>query len=310
MLAWTVEPDAPGRLTLRDVADPEPLPHETLVRVDAFAPNPGDVAALDTVPPGTIPGWDGSGIVLRAAADGHGPGEGERVLFLGSGGGWAQVRAVPHTTIATADDSPERLATLPVPATSALRAIRRFGSILGRRILVVGAGSAVGAVAVQLAARSGARVVAVARDPAQHRAIRAVGAHETHTSVAAAGARVHGVLDVVGGQPLVDAYQLLEAGGTVISLGHAAGVGEHFPYGAFIGDATMANRSITSFFLGTEPDLAAELGFLAAEARAGRLDVGDVDPRSWTELPEWIASGTPRRSGRVVFRVDHARRTA
>ncbi|SDD67654.1 zinc-binding dehydrogenase [Auraticoccus monumenti] len=307
MLAWTTTPGAPGGLTLREVPDPVPLHHELVVRVEAFAPNPGDLAMAPTLPAGSVPGWDGSGVVLAAAADGQGPGVGERVLFLGLAGGWAQHRTVPHTMTAAAPDDVawERLATLPVPATSALRALRRLGSVLGRRVLVVGATSAVGRMAVQLAARSGAEVVAVARDEQQHEALRGLGARETHASLAGVGARVHGAIDIVGGHHLVDAYALLEPGGTVIALGHAAGADEHFPYGAFVADPTTADRSITSFFLGTEPGLAVEMGYLAADRT---LDVGAIDLRPWAELPSWIEAADRRPAGRVVFRVDHTDR--
>ncbi|OQO89708.1 hypothetical protein B1813_22690 [Saccharomonospora piscinae] len=308
MLAWTTAPDTPSGLTLRETFDPTPLPHETLVRVEAFAPNPGDLAALPGLPPGSVPGWDGSGVVLEAAADGSGPGQGERVLFLGLAGGWAQRRAVSNAMIAAApaDAAWEHLATLPVPATSALRAIRRLGSILGRRVLIVGAGSAVGGFAVQLAARSGASVVAVARDAGQHDTLRRLGAHETHTALASVDRRVHGAIDMIGGQHLVDTYALLEASGTVIALGHAAGTDERFPYGAFVADPTTADRSITSFFLGNEPGLAAEMGYLAEDRT---LEVGAMDVQPWTELPAWIEAGAPRRAGRVVFRVDHTTAT-
>ncbi|MBO1901921.1 zinc-binding dehydrogenase [Leucobacter weissii] len=305
MLAWTTTPGAPGGLTLSEVAEPSPLPHEVLVRVEAFAPNPGDLAALPGAPTGSVPGWDGAGIVLAAAADGAGPRVGDRVLFLGLGArGWAQRRAVPHATTATAPPAAEseRLATLPVPATSALRALRRLGSILGRRVLIVGATSAVGRIAVQLAARSGAHVVAVARDARRHAALRRLGAQETHTTLSSVASRVHGTIDMLGGQHLVDAYALLEPGGTVIALGHSAGAEEHFPSGAFVADPTTSGRSITSFFLGSEPDLAAEMASLAADEQ---LEVGDVDPRAWTELANWIEQGAPRPSGRVVFRVAH-----
>jgi NADPH:quinone reductase-like Zn-dependent oxidoreductase len=211
-----------------------------LVRVEAFAPNPGDLEGLAASPAGAVPGWDGSGVVLAPAADGHGPEAGERVLFLGLAGGWAQRRAVPHTMTATAPaDAPwERLAVLPVPATSALRALRRLGSVLGRRVLVVGATSAVGSMAVQLAARSGARVIAIARDHAQHEALRQLGASEVHTTLATVTSRVHGAIDMIGGEHLVDAYALLQRGGTVIALGHAAGADEIFRYGAFVGPLT------------------------------------------------------------------------
>ncbi|WP_405090124.1 hypothetical protein OG767_20925 [Micromonospora sp. NBC_01392] len=56
---------AAAALVRRGVTDPEPLPYETLVRIDAFAPNPGDIVGLDDVTPGTVPGWDGSGAARR-----------------------------------------------------------------------------------------------------------------------------------------------------------------------------------------------------------------------------------------------------
>lgn len=305
MLAWTTTLGKPGGLTLSEVAEPSPLPHELLVRVEAFAPNPGDLAALPGAAAGSIPGWDGAGVVLEAAADGAGPQIGDRVLFLGlSARGWAQHRAVPHATTATAppDAAWERLATLPVPATSALRALRKLGSILGRRVLIVGATSAVGRFAVQLAARSGAHVVAVARDQRQHADLGRLGAQETYTALSSVTSRVHGAIDMIGGQHLVDTYALLEPGATVIALGHSAGADEHFPYGAFIADPATSGRSITSLFLGSEPDLVDEMAYLAADEQ---LHSGDIETRAWTELATWVEQGGPRPSGRVVFRVDH-----
>ncbi|MGM1018524.1 MAG: zinc-binding dehydrogenase [Actinomycetota bacterium] len=303
MLAWKITPDTPAGLALVEVEEPVPLPHEALVEVRAFAPNPGDIAALPSSPEGTVPGWDGSGVVIRGAADGSGPQAGERVLFLGMTGGWAERRVVSPAMMAAApaDASWEHLATLPVPATSALRAVRRFGSILGRRLLVTGAASAVGRMAVQLAARSGAHVVAVARDAQRHGELERLGAAETHTELSSVAERVHGAIDIVGGQQLVDAYALLHAGGTVIALGHAAEADEHFPYGAFVADPATADRVITSFFLATEPGLAAEMYLLASD---GSLDVGEIDSRSWSDLADWIEGGARRTAGRVVFRVD------
>jgi NADPH2:quinone reductase len=308
MIAWTVpiEPTGDGDLlTLAEAPEPEPQAHELLVRVDAFAPNPGDLAALPNSAPGTIPGWDGSGVVLRPAADGTGPTTGERVAFLGLTGGWAQHRAVPSrwTAAAPADAPVENLATLPVPATSALRALRRLGSLVGRRVLVTGATGAVGRHAVQLAARSGAHVVAVARDRTRHDELRRLGAHETHRHIDTVSVPVHGAIDMVGGQTLVDAYGLLDPGGTVIALGHGAQEGEHFPFGTFVADPSTADRSITSFFLANEPAIDSELAFLAA----AELDPLPVETRPWTELGEWIGAGSPRDAGRVLFRVDHGR---
>lgn len=58
----------------------------------------------------------------------------------------------------------------------------------------------------------------------------------------------------------------------------------------------------TSLFPGTEPNLHVEIGYLAADRS---LDVGDISVAPWSELATWIDAGARRRSGRVVFRVDH-----
>lgn len=304
MLAWTTDPDARGGLTLAEVADPVPLPHEALVRIDAFAPNPGDLAALPGSAPGSVPGWDGSGVVLEAAADGSGPAAGSPVLLLGMAGGWARRRAVSISLMGGAPPAvpAEHLATLPVPAGSALRALRALGSVYGRRVLVSGATSAVGRFAVQLAARSGAQVIAVARDTARHEELRRLGAHETHAEPGSIETPVHGAIDLIGGDHLVQAFGLLAPGGTVISLGHAAGTGDHFPVGAFLGDSGSTDRTIRTFFLASEPGLPAELSLLAADAA---LDAGPLDVRSWRELAGWVSAGASRGTGRAVFRVDH-----
>lgn len=306
MLAWAADQGSAGGVNLREVPDPVPSPDQVLIQVEAFAPNPGDLAALAGAPSGSIPGWDGSGTVLEPAADGQGPQVGERVIFLGlDASSWAQRRVVPHAIIATApeDSSFEYLATLPVPATSALRAVRKFGSVLGRRLLIVGATSSVGRYAVQLASRSGARVIAVARDESQHAALRRLGARETHASLVSVTTRVHGAIDMIGGQHLVDAFALLEPGATVIALGHAAESGEHFPYGALVADPATSDRTISTFFLGSEPGLAAEMSYLTAETD---LDPGELTVRSWSEVGAWIEDGAPRQPGRPVFRVEHA----
>ena len=52
-------------------------------------------------------------------------------------------------------------ATLPVAGLTALRTLRHGAPLLGKRVLITGAAGGVGTLAVQLAARSGARVTAV-----------------------------------------------------------------------------------------------------------------------------------------------------
>jgi NADPH:quinone reductase len=91
-----------------------------------------------------------------------------------------------------------------------LRALRRLGPVLGRRVLITGASGGVGRFAVQLAARAGAHVVAAVGRPERGAGLAELGAAEV---VSGGLARVRdpvcGVIDNVGGQLLADAYALL-----------------------------------------------------------------------------------------------------
>ena len=98
MLALLTSSADPG-VELTDAPDPQPLPNEALVAVKAISLNRGEVRSLKTKPPGSLTGWDISGVVERAAADGSGPREGTRVVALVTTG-WAQRAAVPTHAMA------------------------------------------------------------------------------------------------------------------------------------------------------------------------------------------------------------------
>ncbi|WP_225987003.1 zinc-binding dehydrogenase [Streptomyces spectabilis] len=68
---------------------------------------------------------------------------------------------------------------LPVAGVSALQAVRRLGTIEGRRVLVTGASGGVGRFAVQLAALAGAHVIASTGSPERAAGLRELGAAET-----------------------------------------------------------------------------------------------------------------------------------
>lgn len=302
MRALVIDHAAPGHLTLADVPDPEPAPHEALVRVRAISLNAGEVHFVVPLGAnGTVPGWDAAGVVERAAADGSGPAVGTPVTTLGEGGAWAELRAVPTSRLGVLPEGmPAALAApLPVAALSALRALRRIGPILGRRILITGAGGGVGRFAVQLAALGGAEVIAATGNPAQADDLRALGAAEVLTGgLPYATAPVYGVLDNVGGPHLTAAYDLLASGGTLVALGHASGVGEEFAFGALFGNEGRHNRSLVTYYLLDDIEgIDADLAWLAARTARGDLDPQISWHGPWTRIAEAAELLADRRLG-------------
>src|SRR5262249_40190445 len=162
MLAIVNTPGLSEPVAIREVAEPEPAPNEALVAVHAFSLNRGELRLFQVRPEGWRPGQGIAGIVVKAAADGSGPPAGTRVVALTDQGGWAQRAAAPsHRMAALADNvSYGAAASLPVAGLTALRTLRHGAPLLGKRVLITGAAGGVGNLAVQLAARSGARVTA------------------------------------------------------------------------------------------------------------------------------------------------------
>ncbi|GLF98923.1 zinc-binding dehydrogenase [Streptomyces yaizuensis] len=305
MRALIVDRSAPGQLRLAAAPDPVPAPHQALVRVTAISPNPAEFRyILPGAPDGAVIGWDAAGVIERAAADGSGPAAGTPVTTLGLSEGWAELRAVDTALIGTVPEGADlgEMSTLPVSGGTALRALRRLGPILGRRVLVNGASGAVGRFAVQLAARGGARVIAVARKPELADELRALGAHEVVTGPGGITARVDGVLDQVGGPDLAAYFDALGEGGTLVLTGAASGGTTAFAPGALLADPTRQDRSIVTFFEMTGGGIDTDLTWLAAEVAAGRLRTHIASRGDWTDAAGTLdAVRESRLTGKAVL---------
>lgn len=315
MRAFIVDREGPDVLRLAEVGEPVPAPHEALVKISAASLNYGEIAhahgaqdnGLPPVPHGTVLGADAAGIVERAADDGSGPAAGTPVVTFGASGGWAQLRAVPTSMLGVVPAGSDlgAVSTVPVAGLSALRALRRIGDLLGRRVLVTGATGGVGRYAVQLAALAGAEVIASTGDVDRHRSsLVALGATEVVSGPADTPGLVDGVLDQVGGRQLVAAFDKLAPNGTLVSVGHSAGEPETFPFGLMFGDAGRHDRSVVTFFLGALGDFPDDLGWLAAQVAAGRLDPGITWRDDWTRASSAFAALLNRRlSGKAVIEI-------
>ncbi len=306
--AVVVDPEAPGRLVIRPVADPAPDRGEAVVRVRAISLNRGEVRRAGMAAAGWRPGWDLAGEVERAAADGSGPRAGARVVGLLPEGAWAERVAVPTHALAELPDKVtlSQAATFPVAGLTALHALAKGGLALGRRVLVTGATGGVGDFAVQLARLGGAHVTASARRADQAPALRQLGAHEVVVGDEIPPSPKYDlVLDSVGGRTLGTALAALERGGVCVAFGVSASAEVTFDARQFFvgGRATLYGLYLFAE-LGSEP-AAVGLRRLAELVATGQLAPHISLERPWAEIAQVAQDLIARRfPGKAVLTVE------
>jgi NADPH:quinone reductase-like Zn-dependent oxidoreductase len=161
----------PEQLTWKEVPQPVPSAGQVLIRVAAPSLNPvelkrasGTMRQIFPVEFPFIPGGDFSGVV-------EGLGEGVTEFRIGDevygycfrGGAYAEFLVIDANVIAPkpAILSHEETASLALVAQTASQALQEAALHAGQTILIHGAGGSVGNVAVQLAKKIGASVIAV-----------------------------------------------------------------------------------------------------------------------------------------------------
>lgn len=188
MLAVVVEGGAERRLALAEVSSPPGDSGRLRVRVGAISLNRGEVkGALTSADAGSRPGWDFAGTVEQAP-EGSGFVTGERVVGALPSGAWAEtVLTVPRAVARIPDGvTLDQAAAMPVAGLTALIGLDKRGSVEGRTVLVSAATGGVGLMAVQIAAKAGATVVALIRDGARAELLKRLGASTVVTSLSEA----------------------------------------------------------------------------------------------------------------------------
>ncbi|MFJ6837392.1 NADP-dependent oxidoreductase [Streptomyces sp. NPDC091209] len=223
----------PEAVEIVEVAVPEPGARQVRIKVAAAGLNPVDAGVRAGVFGGAGQrlglGWEVAGVV-DAAGVASGWSVGDEVVALAYGpvkplGTHADHVVVDADAVAAAPRSVDAVhaASLPLNALAADRALAWLALEPGQNLLITGAAGAVGGFAVQLAARLGVHVTALARE-GDEELVRALGADRFVSDGVAPGS-VDAVLDtaILG----ADALEWVRDGGAfmgVIPGAHPASV--------------------------------------------------------------------------------------
>ncbi|MGQ4378633.1 NADP-dependent oxidoreductase [Streptomyces sp. SAS_267] len=193
----------PEAVEIVEVALPEPGARQVRIKVAAAGVNPVDAGVRAGVFGGAGKrlglGWDVAGVV-EAVGAASGWTVGDEVVALAYGtaktlGTHADLVVVDADAVAAAPRSVDvvHAASLPLNALTAAQALDGLGLEPGRNLLITGAAGAVGGYAVQLAARLGVSVTALARE-GDEQLVRSLGA-DRFVSDGVAPRSVDAVLD-------------------------------------------------------------------------------------------------------------------
>ena len=235
------EPGGPEALTWGEVPDPVCGPGEVIVDVAATAVNRADLLQRQGFyppPPGAseLLGLECSGVISEVGDGVTGWSVGDEVCALLSGGGYAERVAVPSGQLLPRPSGVELATAAALPEVTCtvwsnvflLAGLRR-----GENFLVHGGSSGIGTMAIQLAARAGARVFTTAGTAAKLAVCRELGADVginyreedfvERVSQETDGAGVDVILDNMGAKYLGRNIDALATGGRLVSIGMQGG---------------------------------------------------------------------------------------
>ncbi|WP_371157391.1 NADPH:quinone oxidoreductase family protein [Jannaschia sp. 2305UL9-9] len=287
MRAWIVETSGTAPV-LRDVPAPHPAAGQVQIAVEACGLNFADLLMIkgtyqDTPAVPFVPGMEVCGTVTATGDGVVTPTVGTRVAVFGGSGGLAQVGRFPaDRCVPVPDGMPADVAAgfIVAYSTSHVALTHRARLRAGERLVVLGAAGGVGLTAVELGARIGAEVVAVARGPEKLAIARDHGAtHLIDAEVpdlrdrirALGGADV--VYDAVGGSAFDAAFHATNPGGRILVIGFASGTVPQIKANHLLVKNVDVMGVYWGGYLGFQPSVVTEsIADLFAMYEAGRLD--------------------------------------
>ena len=309
-------PDAAGLRT--DLPIPVPAKGQAALQIHATGLNFADLLMVKgtyqaTPPAPFVPGLEVCGTVTALGPDTEGPAVGTRVAVFGGQGGLADHGIFPvDRMVAVPDAMPSDVAAGFIVAwsTSHLALTHRARLRRGERLVVLGAAGGVGLTAVELGARMGAEVVAVARGDAKLAVARDHGA--THLIDAESpdlrdrlkalgGADV--VYDAVGGAASSAAFRATNPGGRYVVIGFASGDVPAFPANHLL----VKNVDLIGFYWGGYMDFDARPVTDSIAALFAMYATGEIRPHVSHVFPlDRVEEGlevlrSRRSTGKVVI---------
>jgi putative PIG3 family NAD(P)H quinone oxidoreductase len=258
-------------LRLGEADDPAPGPGQILIRVEAAGVNRPDIiqrAGFYPPPPGAPPtlGLEVAGEVMKGAGRWK---TGDKVCALLGGGGYAEQAACDarHALPIPRGISPIEAAALPETVFTVYANVFEGGTLkAGETLLVHGATSGIGVMAIQMGKAAGAKVIATARGRDKAEQALGLGADiaidataEDFEAISKEAGGVDVVLDMVGGPYFAKNLAALKTGGRIVYIAAQGGGVAELPIGALMQKRAMITGSTL------RPRAADEKARLAAE---------------------------------------------
>lgn len=309
-------------LTVGEMDEPRPNSGEVRIHIAASGVNPGDVKKrqdafrLGMPYPRVIPHSDGAGIIDALGEGVSREWLGRRVWCFGAQsyrpfGTAAEYTVVPSQQVVPLPESipMDQGACLGIPGLTAHRAVHVAGPVEGRTVLVQGGAGAVGACAVQLAHRAGARVIATCRAESDKEVASRAGADEVLLtderlvdrikSIAPGG--VHHIVEVAFAANINTDIEVLVQGGSISTYATNAPARE-IPFWQLVFiNARIAFIGSDDIPAGAKMDAARDIN-QALEAGWQGLDIAERFPLDKiAKAHEFVER--PSRSGRVIVTI-------